>query len=67
MVTVRGLRKVTDWQPEYRDGYLLPRGAMRLDDDLKDELTASDILSRKIVEVPDEDDDDEPTAIRRKS
>lgn len=58
--TARGLRKAEKWKPDYRDGYLLPKGAMplRFDEDLKDELTAGDILSRRIVEVLD--DDDEP-------
>lgn len=55
--TANGLRKADKWKPDYRDGYLLPKGAARIDDDLHDELTASDILSRKIVEVPDEDED----------
>lgn len=67
VLTARGLRKVGRWEPIYRDGYLLPRGAMRIDEDMHDELTASDILSRKVVEVPNEDDDDEPpTRLRRK-
>ena len=55
--TAFGLRKATDWQPEYREGYLLPRGAMRITEDLHDELTAADILSRKILEAPDYEDD----------
>lgn len=55
--TTYGIRRETPWKPVYRDGYLLPKGAMRVDDDLHDELTASDILSRKIVEVADEDDE----------
>lgn len=57
--TARGLRQVTKWAPLYRDGYLLPKGAARLDEDLRDELTASDILSRKIVEVVDEEEDED--------
>lgn len=56
--TAYGLRKTTPWRPDYRDGYLLPRGAMAIDEDLHDELTAADILSRKIVEVPNEEDED---------
>jgi hypothetical protein len=44
-------RKLTRWQPEYREGYLLPKGAMRLDDDMHDELMLGDILTRRIVEV----------------
>lgn len=55
--TAHGVRKVTDWKPIYRDGYLLPKGAMRIDEDLQDELTADDILSRRIVEVLDDNDD----------
>jgi hypothetical protein len=55
--TARGLRKATKWQMDYRDGYLLPHGSMRLTEDLHDELWASDILSRRIVEVPDEDEE----------
>lgn len=50
--------KLTDWKPDYRDGYLLPKGAMRLDDELRDELSLTDILSRRIVEVVDDEDDD---------
>lgn len=52
-------RKVSDWKPDYRDGYLLPKGAvpLRQAEDLKDELVLMDILSRKVVEVPNEDDD----------
>jgi len=57
--TARGLRKVTDWKPDYRDGYLLPKGAARIDEDLHDELTAADILSRKRVEVADEPEGDD--------
>lgn len=57
--TDRGLRKASKWTPDYRDGYLLPRGAtpLRLDEGLLDELTAGDILSRKIVEVLDDDEE----------
>lgn len=54
--TARGVRKQTKWKPDYRDGYLLPKGAARIDEDLHDELMAGDILSRKIVQVKDEDD-----------
>jgi hypothetical protein len=49
-------RKINKWQPIYRDNYLLPHGAMRIDEDLQDELVLGDILSRRIVEVLDEDD-----------
>lgn len=56
--TTFGLRKEGKWQPDYRDGYLLPKGAQRIDDDLQDELVAADILSRRIIEVPDRDDED---------
>lgn len=53
-------RKLSPWRPDrYRDGYLLPRGAMRIVDDLKDELMLGDILSRRIVEAPDDDLDDD--------
>lgn len=54
--TERGLRKVDNWKPDYRDGYLLPKGAQRLDEDMQDELTAADILSRRRVEVLDDED-----------
>lgn len=56
--TSRGLRKATKWQPDYRNGYLLPKGAARIDENLQDELVASDILSRKIIEVTDDEDDE---------
>lgn len=49
-------RKIDKWKPDYRDGYLLPRGAARIDDDLHDELMLGDILSRRIVEVPNEEE-----------
>lgn len=52
--TARGMRQVDKWKPDYRDGYLLPKGAQRIDDDLKDELVASDILSRKQTKVEDD-------------
>lgn len=55
--TTHGLRKMGKWKSDYRDGYLLPKGAMRIDEDLRDELVAVDILSRRIIEVPDEKDD----------
>lgn len=51
-----GLRKADKWKPDYRDGYLLPKGAQRLGDDMHDELTAMDILSRRIVEALDDDE-----------
>ena len=60
--TEHGLRKATGWKADYRDGYLLPKGAMRIDDDLHDELTASDILSRKVVEVVDDPDENDEIA-----
>lgn len=50
-------RKLTAWHQTYRDGYLLPKGAARLDDEMHDELVLTDILSRRIIEVPDEDED----------
>jgi hypothetical protein len=59
VTTQYGLRQVDRWAPEYREGYLLPKGAMAIDDDLRDELVASDILSRKIIEVLDDDGEDE--------
>lgn len=51
-------RKINGWRPEYREGYLLPKGAvpLRAADDLQDELVLSDILSRRIVEVLDDDE-----------
>ena len=55
-----GLRRDDDWKPDYRDGYLLKKGAARINqvEELMDELTAADIMSRRIVEVPDDDDDE---------
>jgi len=53
--TAHGLRKAEPWKPDYRDGYLLPKGAMRIDDDIHDELTAADIFSRKVVVAVDDD------------
>jgi hypothetical protein len=50
--------KLTAWKADYRDGYLLPKGAARIDDDLHDELVLTDILSRRIVEAPDRDDEE---------
>lgn len=55
--TASGLRKATKWRPLYRDGYLLPAGAAPIDEDLQDELTAADILSRRRVEVLDDEDE----------
>lgn len=49
-------RKLTMWTLEYREGYLLPNGAQRVTDDLHDELVLFDIQSRRIVEVPDDDE-----------
>jgi hypothetical protein len=54
--TTHGVRKTDKWKPDYRDGYLLPKGAARLDEDIIDELTADDIRSRKRVVVSDEED-----------
>lgn len=52
-------RKLTAWKPvRYREGYLLPRGAARIVDELQDELWLSDILSRRIVEAPDPVEED---------
>lgn len=52
-------RRISEWHTDYRDNYLLPKGAARLIDaeDLHDELVLSDILSRRIVEVPDDEED----------
>lgn len=50
-------RKLSAWAADYRDGYLLPKGAARIEDELKDELVLGDILSRRIVEAVDDDDD----------
>lgn len=55
--TAHGIRQQTKWKPDYRGNYLLPKGAARLDEDLHDELMAADILSRKIVEVTDDEED----------
>lgn len=51
--TTHGMRQVTKWKPDYRQNYLLPKGAMRITEDLQDELVAADIMSRKIVPVDD--------------
>lgn len=48
-------RKITKWKPDYRNGYLLPKGAAPIDEDLHDELMLGDILSRKILPAPDEE------------
>lgn len=56
IVSPFGLRNADGWHLDYRDGYLMPHGAMRIDDDIRDELVAGDILSRKIIEVPDDDE-----------
>jgi len=63
--TAHGLRKADKWKPIYREGYLLPKGAQRIDDDMMDELVAADILSRKIVEFLD-DGEDELAATRNR-
>lgn len=52
-----GFRKVDKWKPDYRDNYLLPRGAMRLNEELTDELTADDLFSRKMIDVNDDDEE----------
>lgn len=51
-------RKLDRWKADYREGYLLPKGAMRIDEDLHDELVLTDILTRKIVEAPDPAEED---------
>ncbi len=56
MPTSHGIRQATKWKPDYREGYLLPKGAAGLDEDIRDELTAADILSRKMIEVPDDEE-----------
>jgi hypothetical protein len=50
-------RKLTAWKADYREGYLLPKGAQRIVDELQDELWLGDILSRRIVEAPDPEDE----------
>lgn len=51
-------RKISPWRPDrYREGYLLPKGARRITDELHDELVLGDILSRRIVEVVDDGDE----------
>lgn len=56
MRTAWGLRQNDKWKPDYREGYLLPKGAQRLGVEQQDELVAADILSRRIVEAPDDED-----------
>ena len=51
-------RKLDSWKPDYRGDYLLPRGAARLVDELHDELMLEDILSRRIIEALDDEEDD---------
>lgn len=51
-----GLRKEGKWHPDYRGNYLLPKGAAPIDDDTHDHLVAGDILSRRILQAPEEDD-----------
>jgi len=51
-------RKLDRWTADYRGDYLLPKGAARVVDDLHDDLMLEDILSRRIVEVPNEEDDE---------
>jgi hypothetical protein len=50
-------RQLTRWKADYRDGYLLPKGAMRITPDLRDELVLGDILSRRIVEVVEDEEE----------
>lgn len=57
--TSYGLRMVDRWKMDYRDGYLLPKGAQRIGEELHDELVAQDILSRKVIEVLDDEEDDQ--------
>lgn len=51
-----GLRKATKWAPDYRGNYLLPKGAAPIDEELHDGLVAADILSRKTIEVPEDEE-----------
>jgi hypothetical protein len=53
-----GVRQDSKWKPDYRDNYLLKKGSARVRDleDLFDSITADDILSRRIVEVKDDDE-----------
>lgn len=46
-------RRLEKWKPDYRNGYLLPKGAAPIDEDMHDELVLEDILSRKIVKAAD--------------
>jgi hypothetical protein len=60
-----GLRQLTDWKPVYRDSngksYLLPKGAARItrDSGFQEYLNAQEILSGRIIRVPDDEDDDD--------
>jgi hypothetical protein len=47
-------RKLTKWKPDYRDGYLLPKGAAPIDEDQQDALVLADLRSRKIVKVAED-------------
>jgi len=51
-------RQLTKWKPDYRKDYLLPKGAAPMNEDFRDDLVLQDILSRKIVEVTDDEDND---------
>lgn len=50
-------RKIDKWKPDYRDGYLLPKGAAPIDEDTHDHLVLLDITSRKISRAKDDDYD----------
>lgn len=52
-----GLRKEGKWRPDYRNSYLLPKGAAPIDEDTHDHLVAGDILSRRIQQAPPDDEE----------
>lgn len=60
----RSGHRLTGWRAEYRDGYLLPKGAARLDEGLHDELWLGEILSRRVVEAIDDEETEAPKRLR---
>lgn len=50
-------RQLTRWLPDYRDGYLLPKGAAPIEPEQKDDLVLADLLGRRIVEAAEDDDE----------